>query len=416
MKPFRPALAFLLAASSTAAAAQYYGTMPQTDHKDQDQQSQQAAQKATGPQPSAKAQKAIIDLQTAVNANDVANIPAKLAAARAVATTPADHYWIAQLQLRTAAKANDAAAAAAAVDALAGTNLMPAAELAQLYGAVGGTYYKAKQYDQAVAAYQRQHQLAPQNVDAMTMIAEARAAQGRPADAVSMLQQAIQASSTGGRKADEAMYKRAVAIAYENKLPNALDLARQWVTAYPSDSSLRDTIAIYRNLHPGDSPNLIDIMRLARATNALQQASDYEIYAAKAADSANFGEAKSVVDEGIAAGKLKATDSNIAAIIAATKGKVPTAAQLAAAEKGAAIPTAYLRVGDRYYGAGDYAKAAALYREALSKGADANLANLRLGEALARSGDKAGAAAALKAVTGAQAEIAQLWLLSLQRA
>ena len=37
----------------------------------------------------------------------------------------------------------------------------------------------------------------------------------------------------------------------------------------------------------------------------------------------------------------------------------------------------------RYYGAGNYAKAAEIYRQALAKGADANVANLRLGEALA---------------------------------
>ena len=102
-------------------------------------------------------------------------------------------------------------------------------------------------------------------------------------------------------------------------------------------------------------------------------------------------------------------------LIAASKGKVPTEAELAAAEKGAAIPSAYLRVGDRYYGAGNYAKAAALYRQALAKGADANTSNLRLGEALARSGDKAGATAALNAVTGPQADIAKLWLLYAQR-
>ena len=68
--------------------------------------------------------------------------------------------------------------------------------------------------------------------------------------------------------------------------------------------------------------------------------------------------------------------------------------ELAAAEQGAKIPTAFLHVGDRYYGAGNYQKAAELYRAAVEKGADANLANLRLGEALARAGDKPGATAA----------------------
>ena len=71
-------------------------------------------------------------------------------------------------------------------------------------------------------------------------------------------------------------------------------------------------------------------------------------------------------------------------------------------------------MGDRYYGAGNYQKAAELYREAAEKGADTNLANLRLGEALARAGDKAGATAALSKVGGSLAEIAKFWLVYVQ--
>ena len=41
------------------------------------------------------AQKPILDLQTAVNANDTANIPAKLAAAQAVAKSPDEKFAVA---------------------------------------------------------------------------------------------------------------------------------------------------------------------------------------------------------------------------------------------------------------------------------------------------------------------------------
>ena len=113
--------------------------------------------------------------------------------------------------------------------------------------------------------------------------------------------------------------------------------------------------------------------------------------------------------------RLKATDPIVQEIQGALKGKAaPTAAELAAAEQGAKIPTAYVHVGDRYYGAGNYEKAADLYREAAAKGADANLANLRLGEALARAGDKAGATAALSKVGGSLADVAKFWLVYVQ--
>ena len=69
-----------------------------------------------------------------------------------------------------------------------------------------------------------------------------------------------------------------------------------------------------------------------------------------------------------------------------------------------------MNVGNAYFGYGDYAKAAEIYRLAGQRSdVDASLANLRLGEALAMAGDKAGAAAAFKAVNGPRAELASLW-------
>ena len=77
----------------------------------------------------------------------------------------------------------------------------------------------------------------------------------------------------------------------------------------------------------------------------------------------------------------------------------------------AKTPAALIRIGDGYYGLGDNAKAAELYREAIAKGADANLAHLHLGMALVRSGDRAGAIEALEKVSGANAEVAKFWLI-----
>jgi predicted Zn-dependent protease len=88
--------------------------------------------------------------------------------------------------------------------------------------------------------------------------------------------------------------------------------------------------------------------------------------------------------------------------------------QLAAEAKAGAAARLAVRTADAYYGYGDFAQAAELYRAALTKtGADPNLINLRLGMALARAGDKAGATAALNAVTGPRAELAKFWLVYL---
>ena len=73
---------------------------------------------------SSKAGKAIIELQKAVKANDVASIPAKLAAAQAVAQTKDDKYAIGKLQLDAALAAKDNAQAIAAADAIAASGFL----------------------------------------------------------------------------------------------------------------------------------------------------------------------------------------------------------------------------------------------------------------------------------------------------
>ena len=351
-----------------------------------------------------------------MNANDTANIPAKLAAAKAVASTKEDRYWIAVNELKAADKAHDIISESTAVNELGASGIMPAPQLASVYAKVGADLYNAKQYDQAATLFQKATALNPQDPESLKFLAEALNSQGKRAEGAAALQKALQMSMAAGKKPDEALYKRAVGMAYEAKSPNAVELAREWLAAYPGPDSWNNALAVYRNLDRPDPNSLIDVLRLGRATNSLEGVGDYHAYAYEAANENNFGEAKAVIAEGLASGKIKASDPIVQEIQGVLKSKpTPTAADLATAEKGAREPQAFLRVGDRYYGAGNFAKAAELYKEAMDKGADKNLAGLRLGEALARSGDKAGATAALNAVSGPMADIAKFWLVYVQR-
>ena len=153
-----------------------------------------------------------------------------------------------------------------------------------------------------------------------------------------------------------------------------------------------------------------------QATGALDSGPDYGLFATAAVDQGNFVEAQAVIDAGIAARQVDPANPLFRDIMAGLKGKPKTTvADLDAAVKMATTGTALVRIGDRYFGMGQYAKAAELYRMAQAKGgSDADIANLHLGMALARAGDKAGATAAFNAVTGPRAEIAKYWLLYLQ--
>lgn len=416
---FITSTAIVLAAGLSAPAAAQYGASASAPPPSTSAQQGQAQAQAEAPKIklSSKAQKAIVDLQTAVKANDVANIPAKVQAAQAVAQTKDDHYAIGQLQLQAAVAAKNDAAEAQAVDAIAASGFLPSDKVASLYNAVGVQFYNAKQFDQAANYFQKAVALNPQDPEGQKLLAEAYNSAGKRAEGAAALQKVIAMNTAAGRKADEALYKRALGMAYEAKSPTAIELGREWVAAYPTPDSWHNALAVYRNMGNPDPASALDIMRLARATKSMQGTADYNLYAAETVNASNFGEAKAMLAEGLASGQIKTSDPVIGDIQKALAGKgSPTAAELATREAGAKVPSAFLRIGDAYYGAGNYAKAAEMYRQAGAKGADANLANLRLGEALALSGDKAGAAAALGKVGGSLSEIAKFWLVYANRA
>jgi tetratricopeptide (TPR) repeat protein len=415
------ALALVLTAAAGPAYAQYMSAPPpaanppQTALPPQQPQDQQPAQKG-GISPSPKARKALVELQTAVNANDTANIPAKLVAAQAVASTKEDRYLIGELQLKAALASKDNNAMVSAVDAIASSGYEQPAQMAKLYAGLAGNFFNAKQYAQAAAAYQKAARLDPANTDVLQNLAETQFAQGGTADAVATFQHEIQVEKAAGQKAPEAVYKRALSIAYDAKLPSSVELGREWLAAYPSPDSWHNAVAVYRNQAHPDEEATLDLLRLMQAAGALTSPGDYSLFLEAAADQANYNEAQAVVDAGIAAKIINPTDARFRGDIAALKSKpMATAADLETATKTATSGMALLRIGDRYYGMGNYAKAADLDRQAKARGVDSSLADLHLGMALARAGDKAGATSAFNAVTGPLAEVAKFWLIYVQQ-
>ena len=414
-----------IVAVSAPAAAQMYGQYGsqgpaaqgpiQPAAAAQGQQPAQNAQK--GIKLSGKAQKAILDLQATVKKADYANVPAKVAAAQAVASTPDDKYAIGKLQLQAAIAQKDNAAMAAAVDSIANSGFVDAATSSKLYASLGTTFYNNKQYDQAAAAFQKAATSDPRNAEVYSLLGEAKFALGQKVDAASDFQRAVQMETAGGQKPDEALLKRAVSVAYEARSPLAVELSRDLASSYPSPESWRNSIAIYRNYNHPDVEGTLDLLRLMQATGAMTSPGDYALFAEAAADQSNYNEAQSVIDAGISAHIVDPANPQFRDIVSGLKGKPKaTAADLAAAAKMSPSADNLLHIGDRYYGMGEYSKAADVYRQVLAKpGADKDVANLHLGIALAKSGDKAGASAALNAVGGSRADIAKYWMVYVQQ-
>lgn len=377
---------------------------------------QEADKLSTGKQLdlSKEARNAIVELQTAVNANDVANIPAKLAAAQAVAKTNDDKYVIAVLQTRAATAAGDLAGMRAGIDALKASGGGQPGEVVSRYNDLAKRHYDAKQFDQAASALEAALALDANNINTLKLLASTRESQNRDAEAVDLMLKSFAAAKAAGQKPQENSYKFAARLAYDAKSPAATEVTRAWLADYPNPTNWRDGLRIYRDVNGLQGDAKIDVLRLARATNALVGESDYFAYVSELVTRGFLNEAKAVIDE---AGAAKAIDVNKHAFkqFAPKLAKAPSRTMIDnAAKKALAGGSARdaMDAGDALYGVGAYAEAAPLYKAAAAKGgADANLANLRYGMALARSGDKAGAAAALNSVTGSLAPIAKYWLV-----
>lgn len=134
------------------------------------------------------AQKALVELQTAVNADDTATIPAKLSAAQAVAKNADELFFVASNQTKAALKANDLAAIRAGVDALQASGGAQAPDLVARYTDLGRRYKEAKQIDEAVVVLNKAMALNPNNVSTLVNLASIRDGQGQKAEAVALMQ------------------------------------------------------------------------------------------------------------------------------------------------------------------------------------------------------------------------------------
>ena len=359
----------------------------------------------------------IAALQTAVNARDAATFGPSLAAAQAGATTPDDRYAVAQLRLKYALDNNIEADKMPAIEALIASGGATQAELPKLYDNLGRLAYAAKDDAKASFAFERLIQLTPADADTLVTLGEIRNRQGRTAEGIGLIERAIEAKKAAGQTVDENWYKRALSLSSTAKLtPQALKLSRDWVSAYPTASNWRDALETYRFLVPLDEAAELDRFRLMRASGALQGERSYKSFADTLMFKRMYGEAKSVLDEGVSKRIIDPAKPEYKALLsqASTRAAAdrPTIAQSEAKAQSAATSNIALNVADSYFGYGDYAKAATFYRTALAKtGVDANLANTRLGIALAMTGDKAGAAAAFDAVTGQRQDLARYWSL-----
>jgi len=366
---------------------------------------------------SAEAQNTLAALQKAVSAGDAAVYPGALAAAQAAAKSADEKYLVARMQFDHARRTSNAAEQTQAVEAMIASGSATPTELFSFHGSVAEAAYKANDFAKAEAAFAEMARLQPNNADVLSNLAIVRNRMGKGGDSVQALNQAIAAKLAAGQPVPEEYHKRAFAAAYNAKnFPLANKANHSWLSAYPTSQNWREAMRNFRALVPLDDSAELDRFRLMRAAGALPDARTYTDFAEFLGSKNLAAEAKAVLEEGAAKNVLNRSDTSYTRLMSQVSGRAASERSTLAGSEAKANSASHGRIAlntaDAYYGYGEYAKAAALYRTALSKGqVDANLVNTRLGMSLAMAGDKAGATTAFNAVTGPRAELARYWLL-----
>jgi len=369
---------------------------------------------------------AVQKAKTALEAKDLATAATAVAEAEAAAKTDDEKYFATVMRYMLEGQKNATASAGtngvsddtpliAPLDALIANpktpqNLLPSFEYSRATIA-----YNAKAWPTAIRLFVSAQQHGSTESNLPLYLARAQILSGDAASGLASLEKLADAG-----KQTEDFYRFALQTSATAGLkPQAVMWMKRWLAAYPTEKNWRDALAFYalsqKPIARLDKKPLIDLFRLMRQTKALADQSYYEEYAQKVMDAGLPDETKAVIAEGKALGKIPSPpNANIQALITSSNAQVAAEGSFAGLEaKAAAASTGALswQTGDAFLGRADYAKAIALYKQALAKGGvDNDEVNTHLGIALALSGDKAGAKAAFAAVTTApRSDIAGFW-------
>jgi tetratricopeptide (TPR) repeat protein len=369
-----------------------------------------------GPVLSAAERAALLPVNNAAVARDWAAANAALPAAQAAVQGPDAKYFLGQLMVTIGAGTNSDPLQAQGVDMMLASGAAPPNQLHALYQNQAVLGVRLRNPKAAEAGFGKLLEMNPGDTESMINLAKVEIDLRRPAQAVDLIERAIAAKRAAGQAVDQNWYRYALRTAFEAKLAApSLRLAREMVAAYPTRENWRDALLVYRDLTTLDKGTTLDLLRLLRATKALAGERDWFDLADQLNNGGLPGETKAVLQEAAAMHQVDLAKPGFADLMRTASVRVAAdRASLPGLETRAmAAPTGQmaLSTADAYYGYGEYAKAAALYRAALSKGGiDPNVADLRLGMSLAATGDRAGAETAFRAVAGPRADIAGFWL------
>lgn len=384
------------------------------------QQGKQQA-KQEGPRLSREETTAIRPLSEAVRAQNWAGAAEALPAAQAAAQSPAARFEVARLQLQIGQGTQNREMQQQAVEAMLSSGGAPASAMPTLLGARASFAIQASNWPVADQVLTQILELEPNNTERLRQAAEVKIALQRNGDALVIYQRLLQVQEAANQTPTQDVLTRTLALAADQRQAALVEqLTQRLLRSYPTTDSWRNALVRLRQNAGQDGPLALDVRRLMRTAGVFARAGDYVEFATRLNAAGQPGEAKAVLDEGVARGAVSGSDAEVRQMIGVATARATEDRASLPALRTRALAAATGReariAGDTFYGYGEYAAAAELYRAALQKGGeDANLVNTRLGASLAAARQTAEAQAAFRAVTGARQPLAAYWLMWLER-
>ena len=351
-------------------------------------------------------------------AKDLAAITAAIPAMAAAVETDDDRFAAGNFIYSIGRESSNRALQRQGVDLMLQSGKVTADNAGQYNFLAGQLAYQDKDWATARARMMTAIELGYVDNGPEAIVAETYFSEENPAGGLTFLADAINKRIAAGQPVDESWIKRGIAIAYNNNLAaDAGNFSSLYAQYYPSVNSWGDAIAIQRNYANFDSQEMLDLLRLGQRTNSLRNERDYVEYI-DAADARRLpGEVSRIIEAGIAAGKLKASDVYVAEARSTAKGRL-TADQadlpslVSDARKSGSTAVTATAAGDAFLSYGRAAEAEEMYTIALTKsGVDTQRVLNRLGIAQLDQGKAAEAKATFARIEGARKPIARLWSL-----
>ncbi len=365
--------------------------------------------------------KPMIEVQKAVQAGDWTTAMAKLKEAQAVPNrTPYDDYKINQFIAFAAVNMKDYPTAVTAYEAMAASPEEEPADKAGTRHNLVLLNFDAKDYAKTIKYGEELVALGSVDEKIATTLAQSYYFTNDYPKAEQWAKKVIDADAAANKQPDQgALSVLLSAQAKQNKQGDAANTLELLAANYGKPSDWGQLIDVALGTPGIQNPDGLDLYRLRDAAGAMQDADDYALMATIALQLGYPGEAKTILDQGIAAGRLtttgKAANQYKSAVAGAASDDktLPKFAVESAARKTGDYDE---KLAETYFGYKRYDEAETVARRALTKpgGKDPLQTKMVLGMALARQGKYQDAIAVFKEVEdgggrAARARAAHLW-------